>query len=171
MTASIVQKSSAVFLAIALAGCATTPQQFEQRRYSMSDLEVCNAWRDAERSRDPAFIRQTRSEATRRGVSVERCKTLIAERDRAVAGAVAAVAIIGLAVAASRKGGGGGGSYATPYQAQPVDREWDWDLFQNEHGRQVWACRGVQTGQFAETSQCQFRLQTDLRWPGPNAPR
>jgi hypothetical protein len=67
-------------------------------------------------------------------------------------------ALLGVAAAIS-KGGGGGGGY------QPEDYEWDWDQFYNQYRTLVWACRGIQTGQFAEPYRCSGRYQTDSRWP------
>lgn len=58
------------------------------------------------------------------------------------------------------KGNAGGAGYSPPH-----DYEWDWDQFYNQ-GSLVWACRGVQTGQFAEQSRCQHKYQVDYRWPG-----
>jgi hypothetical protein len=46
------------------------------------------------------------------------------------------------------------------------DYEWDWDAFYNEYRQLVWACRGVQTGQFSTDDKCAFKPKTDLRWPG-----
>lgn len=54
----------------------------------------------------------------------------------------------------------------TPLRPTPVaDFDWDWDQFYNQNGQLVWACRGVQTAQFAEPARCAFKPQTDLRWP------
>lgn len=53
-------------------------------------------------------------------------------------------------------------------EAGPVylyDYEWDWDEFYNEQYQLVWACRGVQTGQFANQAHCTNLPRTDLRWP------
>lgn len=46
-----------------------------------------------------------------------------------------------------------------------TDYEWDWDGFYNEYSQLVWACRGVQTGQFAFEERCAFKVKTDYRWP------
>ncbi len=46
-----------------------------------------------------------------------------------------------------------------------ADQEWDWDGFYNEYRQIVWACRGVQTGQFAFDERCAFKTKTDYRWP------
>lgn len=71
----------------------------------------------------------------------------------------AAVAAIGLVVLAAASGGGVGGGY----KPAAVDYDWDWDMFIN-NGRYQWACRGLQTGQFAEQSRCAYKIQVD-RWP------
>jgi hypothetical protein len=74
---------------------------------------------------------------------------------------VAAV-VSAVIVAAARSGGGsGGGGYAG-------DSQWDWDLFNNAYGQATWACRGVQTGQFADLWRCNGLTKTDYRWPGPD---
>ena len=45
------------------------------------------------------------------------------------------------------------------------DWDWDWDEFYNQNHQLVWACRGVQTGRFADQYHCNGKPQTDLRWP------
>lgn len=83
------------------------------------------------------------------------CETL-SDKDNLkwIAGAAAVGAIAYYAAKESRGGGG--------YVAQ--DYEWDWDRFVLD-GRLAWACRGVQTGQFAEHARCSNKLQSDWRWP------
>ena len=71
---------------------------------------------------------------------------------------IAGAAAVGAAAYYIGKGGGGG-SYAPPQ-----DFDWDWDQFMLD-GRLSWACRGVQTGQFAEHAKCAYKPQTDWRWP------
>lgn len=51
-----------------------------------------------------------------------------------------------------------------------IDSAWDWDQFIDENGRWVWACRGIQTGQFAHDSYCQGLIKVDSRWPGVQQP-
>jgi hypothetical protein len=46
------------------------------------------------------------------------------------------------------------------------DRLWAWDSFRNQYGTLVWACRGVQTGQFSFLVRCHDRPRHDLTWPG-----
>ena len=68
--------------------------------------------------------------------------------------------MIGAAAAAAGGGGGGGGAYGAS------DYDWDWDQFYNQYGQLVWACRGIQTGQFAELHHCAYDVKVDTRWPG-----
>ena len=46
-----------------------------------------------------------------------------------------------------------------------VDRDWAWDQFYHSAGSLVWACRGIQTGRFAEKSRCAGKPLNDYRWP------
>ena len=43
-----------------------------------------------------------------------------------------------------------------------IDFDYDWDYLA---GSRQWVCRGVQTGQFAESSNCTGKLLIDDRWP------
>lgn len=49
---------------------------------------------------------------------------------------------------------------------QGADFDWEWDQFMLQNGQVVWACRGVQTGQFAPEQRCAYKLKTDWKWPG-----
>jgi len=154
-------------LALVLTGCAITPQQFERDRYSMSELAVCKAAVDAIKSGDYSFKSSVESEAGRRGLTGEKCVTLLQEDQRQKA--MAAALIIGaIAVAAAARGGGGGGT-GSSYAA--TDYDWDWDMFYNEYRQLVWACRGVQSGQFADQSRCAYKVKADTRWPSLEAVR
>jgi hypothetical protein len=82
-----------------------------------------------------------------------------------------ALTILGVAAAVAAAKGGGGSGYAAPPQFAPTDYEWDWDLFYNQYRQLTWACRGVQSGQFAELDKCQYKLKVDQRWPSLEAPR
>ena len=64
-----------------------------------------------------------------------------------------------LVVSAARSGGGGGGSGSV------YDYDWAWDQFYNKNYQLVWACRGKQTGQFAEIANCANKTQNDSTWP------
>lgn len=71
---------------------------------------------------------------------------------------LALVAVGAAAYYGAKRGGGGQANAVTDY-------DWDWDQFYHQ-GSLTWACRGVQTGQFAESSHCAYKPQNDLRWPG-----
>ena len=67
-----------------------------------------------------------------------------------VAGAALAVG----AIAAGAKSGGGG---------SVTDYDWDWDY---QPSNNQWVCRGIQTGQYSELSNCAYDVKDDDRWPG-----
>jgi outer membrane murein-binding lipoprotein Lpp len=50
-------------------------------------------------------------------------------------------------------------------QQARIDREWDWDQFYGPNNQLVWACRGVQSGQFADAAYCNYLMKVDFRWP------
>lgn len=158
-------------LAVSLAGCAVSPERFEKKKYRMDDTQVCEAVQDAAKHADPSFATSVASEMERRRLDEDRCKLLISDKRKKIAIAVvAAVALTALAVAASKGGGGGGGSYQQPYAAQS-DYSWQWDQFYNANRQLVWACRGEQSGQFAELHRCNGKVKSDWRWPGFEAIR
>ena len=51
------------------------------------------------------------------------------------------------------------------YNSRSGDRNWAWDQFYHSSGSLVWACRGMQTGQFAEKYKCDMKPRHDLTWP------
>lgn len=144
---------------VALVSCAVTPQEFYANRTSYSPVQVCRIWREG----DDTVGAAAAQEAARRGLSVERCRALLAEADKnsqaAVLGGVFLLSLLAIAA---------GGSGAPPSAIAPVhvDTEWAWDQFYNEQNVLVWACRGVQTGQFHPLVRCQYLPQVDARWPG-----
>ncbi len=73
------------------------------------------------------------------------------------------LAIAGAVAIASTGGAGGGAGYSNSFG--PVDYDWAWDEFYGEHYRLVWACRGKQTGQFAELEKCTYKPRIDTTWP------
>lgn len=75
---------------------------------------------------------------------------------KTVLSVLAAVAVVAVAR------GGGGGGYPS---GAAEDSDWAWDQFNNEYRQLVWACRGKQTGQFAESSRCQYKPVNDYTWP------
>jgi hypothetical protein len=53
----------------------------------------------------------------------------------------------------------------TQPQYLPTDYDWDWDAFYDGYGNLLWRCRGIQSGQFANNSNCQYDYMDDDRWP------
>ena len=43
-----------------------------------------------------------------------------------------------------------------------TDTDHDWDY---QPGNNTWACRGVQTGQYADLDNCAYDIKDDDRWP------
>lgn len=157
-------------LVMSLAACAVTPQQFSAQRTSITDSDLCHTWVYAARSNDRQLERDVTAEVYRRGLNDTTCtQATAAAKQRAVdnfvgttAVLLGAAAVIGLAA----KGGGNLAGAMTPED----DTDWDWDLFYNEYRQLVWACRGVQTGQFADTQRCAYKAKADTRWPSLEAP-
>ena len=56
----------------------------------------------------------------------------------------------------------GEGIKKIPYK----DRTYWWDRFKDQYGNYQWRCRGGQTKQFAENSNCSGVNKDDDRWPG-----
>lgn len=144
---------------IALAGCAVSPERFRKERYNLSNTQVCRTALSDGVGKDASFATDVWQEVQRRGLTGQDCRALINEQNAGIGVA----ALLGVAIIAASRGGGGEG-YAPNY-----DTEWDWDQFYNEYRQLVWACRGVQTGQFAETYRCSGKWQTDARWPSKEA--
>jgi len=140
--------------ALLLTGCVTSPEEFERTRLSRSDTSLCRINQYA-LNHNPPMIGPTAQELQRRGITPERCHQLIAEFNQQNAALMAA----GFSLMA--------GPRAAPV---PVDLDWDWDWDQfYDSGALVWVCRGLQTGQFAEPYRCQYKMQTDWRWPSKAA--
>jgi len=158
---------SAAVVAAMVAGCATTPEHYRQNKAGLSDLEVCRASRAAMNAADWSWHSETMEDMAARGLTAASCVELVAEAEqkaKTVGAIVLGVAALALIASQAKKGRIGGS------QATGQDFDWDWDLFYGERMQMVWACRGVQTGQFAEPYRCQHKAQTDLRWPGLQAP-
>lgn len=157
------------FMAAALtaSGCAMSPERFSQTRFSLNDTEVCRSARDANASRNSDFIQATQAELDRRSVMPQVCDQLIQEEDtRNAVTALAVIAIVGAAAVAANSSGVG---YASPSTSSAYssasDYDWAWDQFYSASYELVWACRGIQTGQFANVDKCQYDSKIDSRWP------
>lgn len=134
-------------LVVATSGCAVSPQQFAQRKQTMSDTDVCRAAQSARQSGDAGYITMVNEEGNRRRLTVDKCNALITQEDRGAAiAAVAAVGIAALAIAANQDSGTaappvGGASHV-------------WVRSFNERRQPVWVCKEVKTGKVEEPYHC-----------------
>jgi hypothetical protein len=156
------QAACAVAACVAMTGCAVRPAVFYKDPYGVGDTRLCRTSDAAVKSGDSRYVQSVQAELDRRGITPAQCQQL--ERDQTGAIVVGSLLVVA-AVAAARAGGSGGGG--TPSNSYVSDYEWDWDQFRNQYGQFVWACRGVQSGQFADNSKCFGKFQVDSRWPGP----
>lgn len=157
-------------------GCATvgpTPpllyQQFAVAPGGVTDAQLCSTWVHANDTDQAEFEEAVYKEASRRSLTFSECVGRTKRQDdrgNVIRNVLIGAAVVGLAVALARRGGGGGG-----YAPTVTDYSWSWDLFYNEYRQLVWACRGEQTGQFAELNKCQFKPKNDHRWPSLEAPQ
>lgn len=69
------------------------------------------------------------------------------------------IIIAGVAYAISESGGSGS---SNGFKNSRTDTDWDWDW---QPGSNSWACRGINTGQYAELVKCRFDAKDDDRWP------
>lgn len=151
-----------------LSACAITHDEFSRKRFSMADVDVCDAKVDAQKATNFAFQNEVNSELERRRLTTPVCEALLKKRsEQRAAAAAALLAVVAVAAIAANSKGGGGSGYAAP---AAYDTQWDWDQFYNDSWQLVWACRGVQTGRFAEQSRCAYKVQVDSRWPDKTAP-
>lgn len=157
------QRIMATTISVALlAGCASSPKHFAKHKESLTNLDVCRTWKSAASGRNADFLANVAAEADRRGLTAEQCADEIRKGNDAV---TAAVVILGVAAAvAAVAAGSRGGGYPNSY-APTNDHEWDWDQFYTQNYQLVWACRGVQTGEFADAWRCNGKPKTDSRWP------
>lgn len=155
----MLQKVAATITALAMSGCAMTPERFHAEREKLTDGQVCDTVSVAIERGDPTFSEALAAEIQRRGLSRERCEEIAADERRAAA---IFLAVLAVGAAAAAGSGGGGNSYAGTR-----DYNWAWDQFANQNGVLVWACRGIQTGQFAEEYHCMGKFKADTVWPGP----
>lgn len=63
--------------------------------------------------------------------------------------------LLGLAIIGAAANSGYGGAPLTDY-------DWDWDYLP---GSGQWRCRGIQTGEFADSINCLYDTKDDDRWP------
>jgi len=159
----------ALLTAAALAsGCAISPEQFSRQKHTLRIDEVCRGYLKAVETSNWAFHDDTTEELDRRQVSRYECSRIVKESNERAAGALTAVLLGAAIIAVAASSGGGGGDYVNPY-APVHDYDWAWDQFFNEYYALVWACRGMQSGQFAALEKCAYKFQNDYTWPSKRA--
>ena len=161
-----------VIAILCLSGCWTATT-FTRERNQLTDLGVCHAVYDAEHLEDAELAAVVSDEVQKRGLTRRSCNQLLDEEAQVIGLAIA----VGVAAAAAGVATGVAANSGGTYTASPPlmhyytsDHEWDWDLFYNEDERLVWACRGIQTGQFAPLANCPYWGRADTRWPSLQAP-
>jgi len=145
---------AASVLAIFLGGCAANKGEFYASPSSVGGWSLCRAWVNAHSSGDRQFSDDLAAEAAQRGLTFGDCQT----RNTLVEVGAVTVVVLGV-VAAAMAGGGGGGSGG--------DSTFAWDQFMANDGSMMWACRGRQTGRFADQWRCSGLPMNDYTWPGP----
>lgn len=139
-----------------LQGCATSRADFYADPQAVGTWSLCRTWAEAEKSQDAQMLADVVAEASRRGLTVDSCRT----RNNIVDAGAIAIIVLGAVAAVAAAGGGGGGGGAS-------DSDWAWDQFRAQDGSMVWACRGRQSGRFSEQWRCNGKAMGDFTWPGP----
>lgn len=138
-----------------LTGCATSKSTFYEAPTQVGTWSLCRTLGDALSSGDRLYADDVAREVASRGLSIEDCKT----RNMIVDVGVVSIVVLGVVAAAMTGGGGGGGG---------TDSSFAWDQFQANNGQLMWACRGRQTGRFADQWRCSGLPMNDFAWPGPH---
>lgn len=150
---------TALCAALALSGCATSKSDFYSNPQASNTWSLCRALVEAQKAGDAAYTRDLTQILATRDMTTGDCHTRNTVVE--IGAVVVVVATIAAAIlAAGRNGGGGGGGQS--------DYDWSWDAFMAQNGQMTWACRGRQTGQFAEQWRCSGKPMNDYAWPGPN---
>lgn len=147
----------AAVTSLSLGACAVSTDRFYRDRSGVNDWSLCRSWVEASQTGQFVWERDIAEEAARRGLTAQQCTT----KNNIVDGvAVVGVVLVTVAAAMAASGGGGGGnSYA------PTDYDWAWDQFYSDTGQLVWACRGRQSGRFADQYRCAGKAMSDFTWP------
>ncbi|WP_204340000.1 hypothetical protein [Rhizobium leguminosarum] len=110
----LARRFGAVAITLALAGCTTTPAEFNNKPSAVSKAALCKT---ALETQDPAFQFQLIAEVNRRGMSLFECQQMVAQQKQAAA-VLVGLALVGTAAAVCANGNCGGGGYA-PYRRYP----------------------------------------------------
>jgi hypothetical protein len=155
--------------ASALLGCAASQATFYADPASISNVQLCRTLRNTDAVAEAAFAADLRRAVEARGLSDASCQSLVSKQNTTIAAAtVIGVALVGVASRSNNVGvgvGAGVGIDLSPGPGRVADSDWDWDEFSTPERGRMWGCRGIQTGQLADPSYCNGKVQTDWRWP------
>ena len=103
----LVRRGLSALLVLALASCTTTQAQFDKNPKAVDKASLCRTYLE---SYDQLFRERIAVELASRGVPVYECPRIVQAQNQAVA-ALAAVALVGTAVAVCANNNCGGGYY------------------------------------------------------------
>lgn len=110
----LARRFGVVAIALALAGCTTTPAEFNKKPSAVSKAALCKTVFETQ---DPQFQLQLVAELNRRGMSIPECQQMVIQQRQAAA-VMAGLALVGTAAAICANGNCGAGGY-TPYRRYP----------------------------------------------------
>lgn len=121
----------AAILALTLASCTTTPAQFDKNPKAVGRASLCRTYLQ---SYDQSFRERISAELASRGVAAYECPRVVQAQNQAVT-ALAAVALVGTAVAVCANNDCGGGYYrpAPVYQGN-CQYPWQYDAAGHQCG-------------------------------------
>lgn len=117
----LARRFGVVAISLALAGCTTTPSEFNNKPSAVSKAALCKT---ALETQDSAFQFQLVSEVNRRGMSMLECQQMVAQQQQAAA-VLVGLALVGTAAAVCANGNCGGGAYNPP-RRYPGNCQYDW---------------------------------------------
>jgi len=125
-------------LALTLASCTTTPAQFDKNPKAVDRASLCRTYLE---SYDQSFRERIAVELASRGVPAYECPRIVQAQNQAVA-ALAAVALVGTAVAVCANNNCGGGYYrpAPVYQGN-CQYAWQYDSLGRQCGGRAASAR------------------------------
>jgi hypothetical protein len=156
-----------IAIAALLQGCAASAATFYANSASISNAQLCRTLRNTDPVAEPAFAADLRRAVEARGLSDASCQSLVSKQNGTIAAAtMIGVALVGVASRSNNVGVGVGVGVGMSSEPDRVaDSDWDWDEFSTPSQGRMWGCRGIQTGQLVDPSQCAGKVQTDWRWP------
>lgn len=99
------RRFGAVAISLVLASCTTTQADFYKKPEAVSKAALCRALVETQ---DPAFYQGLLGEVARRGIAPQECYQMVQQQNQAAV-ALAAIALVGTAVAVCANNNCGGG--------------------------------------------------------------